>query len=95
MEKKLTKAEEEIIEKIKQKRERVLSSLKIDVQKLRDSADQLLSKINNKGISAYYSSNHDCIRYSHSVWKSTQRLSQLKFLESDIIEEQKKKKSRK
>jgi len=91
----LTKIEKEIVEKIRQKRERVLLNLKTDAQNLRDSADQLLSKINNKGTSAYYSSNHDCIRYSHSVWKNTQRLSQLKFLESDIIEKQKKKKSRK
>ena len=69
-----------------ERRVRELQSLQLYITSLRKSIDDLERKINSDGIAGYYSQNHDCRRYSESVWWSCLRLAMLRELDEEINE---------
>ena len=95
MSKKDKKKKESVQEKNKEKtvpktttiwemRNRELKSLQLYIKSLKKSINELESKIGAKGIAGYYSQNHDCRRYSESIWHSCLRLAMLKELDEEI-----------
>ena len=67
-----------------EKRNRELLNLQMHIRSLKKSISELESKIESQGISGYYSQNHDCRRYSESVWWSCLKLAMLKELDEEI-----------
>ena len=67
-----------------EKRNRELKSLQLYIKSLKKSIEELEAKIRDQGISGYYSQNHDCRRYSESIWHSCLRLAMLKELDKEI-----------
>jgi predicted RNase H-like nuclease (RuvC/YqgF family) len=64
-----------------------LKNLKSKIKSLKKSISELESKIDAQGLDGYYSQNHDCMRYSESVWRSCLRLALLKKLDEEIDNE--------
>jgi hypothetical protein len=81
---KKTKAAEQLQQKIEKSQNAALMHLKMRVERLRDSAQNLIDKIERDGIEGYYSQNHDCLRYSKDVWTACSTLGQLKQIKSDL-----------
>ena len=79
-----TKSEKLFCEKIEKSQRASLEHLKMRVECLRDSAQNLIDKIERDGIEGYYSQNHDCLRYSKDVWTACSTLGQLKQIKSDL-----------
>jgi len=81
---KKTKATEQLQQKIEKSQNATLMHLKMRVECLRDSAQNLIDKIERDGIEGYYSQNHVCLRYSKDVWTACSTLGQLKQIKSDL-----------
>ena len=67
-----------------EKRTRELKSLQLYIKSLKKCITELESKIESEGLSGYYSQNHDCRRYSESIWHACLRLAMLKELDEEI-----------
>ena len=61
-----------------------LRSIQEGIKLLKESIKTLESKVEEKGISADYSTNHDCVRYSQKIWQGCLRLNELKKLQNEV-----------
>jgi hypothetical protein len=61
-----------------------LISFKSSTESLRDAASALIKKIDAEGTKGFYSTNHDCMRYSESTWRHSLRLCELRLLKADL-----------
>ena len=61
-----------------------LRSVQEGIMLLKESIKTLESKVEEKGISGDYSTNHDCVRYSQKIWQGCLRLSELKKLQNEV-----------
>ena len=68
-------------------RKHYIDSLRIAMQQLRDTADSCLKKIDDEGITGYYSTNSDIHRYGANAWRASWALGELKRLNDNISEE--------
>lgn len=64
-----------------------IDELRIAMQQLKNVAEQSLRKIENEGISGYYSCNSDVGRYSEKAWRASWALGEMKRLESKLSDE--------
>lgn len=61
-----------------------LRSIQDGIKLLKDCIKTLESKVEEKGISGDYSTNHDCLRYSQKIWAACLRLNELKKLQHQV-----------
>jgi len=61
-----------------------LRSVQEGIKLLKDSITSLEGKVDEKGISGDYSTNHDCMRYSQKIWQGCLRLSELTKLQNEV-----------
>ena len=65
-------------------RMRYVDNLQIALTKLKDSAESTLKKIDEQGVSGYYSGNSDIHRYCEDAWRASWALCELKRLDIDV-----------
>ena len=65
-------------------RRHYVDSLRIAMSQLRKTADDCLKKIDEQGISGYYSGNNDVHRYASNAWRASLALCELKRFEDQI-----------
>ena len=61
-----------------------VNELRIAMNQLKACAEETLKKIDNEGVSGYYSCNSDVRRYSEKAWWASLALSELKRFEEKI-----------
>ena len=49
------------------------------------SAEEVLKKIDEKGIDNHYSTHSDVLRYAQEVWSASYRLGTLKAMHDDVV----------
>ncbi len=74
----------EIDNLIFQRQMNCLNILKTEIHSIRKAMDLLESKIDDEGIAAYYSCNHDVLRHAQKIWKAANTLGELKALNSEL-----------
>ena len=75
-----TQQEKNLIDSILEDQKYTLEHVKIRATSLRNSADELVKKIEREGLKGRYSVSHDCIRYSQDVWRGCLRLYEIRKL---------------
>ena len=74
-----------IIEDLRTQQIRCVINMKSNAEKLKKCSETVLIKIEREGISARYSSNHDCERFARALWSCSARLQCLKSIEDDLL----------
>ena len=83
--KRLTKSEKATVAKIDDIQIRALQRLRTRTEVLIKTAEELLTKIDTKGIDNHYSMNNDVLRYAQEVLSTSYRLGELKAMRNDLV----------
>jgi len=82
--KKLTKSEKATLAKLHDNQNRALIRLKERTKVLIQASEDILKKIDEKGIDNHYSMNSDVLRYAQEVWSTSHRLGELRAMCDDL-----------
>lgn len=76
-----------LLEEIEKMQNSALKDLKIRVNLLISSAQLTIDKIEKEGLKGYYSVNHDCMRHSSSLHRTSNNLYVLREMKEFVLKE--------
>jgi hypothetical protein len=86
----MTKIEKEL----QRMKEFQLERLQLAMSQIKEESERALVKIEKDGTDGYYSCNSPLTDYVAKAWKSSMALSEMKRMETNLVQEKKKKKKK-
>jgi len=86
----MTKIEKEL----HRMREFQLERLQLALSQIKDESERVLMKIEKDGADGYYSCNSPLVEYISKAWKSSMSLSEMKRMETNLVQKKQKKKKK-